>query len=160
MPSHGAIIFIGIFIQVILALLTTNDAKKRGHDPIGWLIVTLFLGVLGVLFYLLTRNDQVIPEEERPDSEPIKFLFLYGFVLFVGFFIFLFIGTLITPLFSSSQAAAAESNTLVGFVGMIITAVAVYAYRRNGESLRADKKGDSVGTKMMNLGRAFLLNTV
>lgn len=45
-----------------------SDAHKRGQNRSIWFILSLIFGILTVVVYLLVRNDQKLPKEERSDK--------------------------------------------------------------------------------------------
>jgi len=51
----GWILVIGVVLQLGLTYAVYEDAKRFGIDPVSWTAATLFLGIFGVLFYLLER---------------------------------------------------------------------------------------------------------
>jgi len=52
------ILLIGIGLQLGLTYAVYEDAKRFGIDPVSWTTATLFLGIFGVVFYLLERPHQ------------------------------------------------------------------------------------------------------
>ncbi|NPA74640.1 MAG: phage holin family protein, partial [Euryarchaeota archaeon] len=53
----GAIFFI---IWLVLAIWAYKDAKRRGMDaPIVWFLVVFFLGIIGLIIYLIVRPKEV-----------------------------------------------------------------------------------------------------
>jgi hypothetical protein len=63
----GNIVGIQIFADLVIALglvaiWMINDARERGVSPVPYLMITLFLGSLGPLAYLIRRTA---PAEER-----------------------------------------------------------------------------------------------
>src|SRR6478672_11005776 len=50
---------IGFVIEVALTWWVYNDAKKRGNpNAILWAVVTFFLGLIGLLIYILVGRNQ------------------------------------------------------------------------------------------------------
>ena len=45
-----------------------SDAHKRGQNRSIWFILSLIFGILTVVVYLLVRNDQKLPKEERSNK--------------------------------------------------------------------------------------------
>ncbi|MEM7276964.1 MAG: hypothetical protein AAF385_02470 [Pseudomonadota bacterium] len=50
-----------VFADLVVALILVlswmiPDAKKRGRNPIPWVVITLFLGSIGPLLYLATNT--------------------------------------------------------------------------------------------------------
>jgi hypothetical protein len=82
------LVFIGgIVIQVALARYTAADAYSRGENGLNWFVVVSTLGIIGVLFYLLSRPDRRLPEDEQPQNKVDPILAkvgLYGVVSVVG----------------------------------------------------------------------------
>lgn len=58
----GAIIGIGIKIWIILFI--ASDAKKRGMDPTMWIILEIFVGLVGLIVYLCVR-EPLLSERRR-----------------------------------------------------------------------------------------------
>lgn len=87
--------------QLILAYFTANDARSRGHDRLVWFILVLIFGVFTVLIYLLVRNDETLPEAERPDKRNLrKFVrptCVFGIAAIFGLVVFTVIGGVIAP---------------------------------------------------------------
>lgn len=90
-----------VVVQLALAKFTADDAHSRGHDRLLWATVVVLFGILGVVVYLLKRNDEKIPEAERPpkglnfDSDqnekpnPIVEIGIYLGSTFLGLVVFL-----------------------------------------------------------------------
>jgi len=57
----GWILLIGIGIQLALTYAVYEDTKRYGIDPVSWTTATFFLGIFGVLFYLLERPHKMDP---------------------------------------------------------------------------------------------------
>lgn len=51
-----------VFADLVVALILVlswmiPNAKKRGRNPVPWVVLTLFLGSIGPLLYLATSTD-------------------------------------------------------------------------------------------------------
>jgi uncharacterized membrane protein YozB (DUF420 family) len=62
--SPGATLFIlvaaaiiGLAIQIALLIWVYKDAEKHGKQGALWLVIVLFSGCIGVVIYLIIRND-------------------------------------------------------------------------------------------------------
>jgi hypothetical protein len=56
-------VFADLVIALTLAMFwIVSDAKKRGRNPIGWLVLTLATGSFGPLLYLLTQKGDLEPD--------------------------------------------------------------------------------------------------
>ena len=60
---------VAVFVQLLLAFLTAQDAHQRGHDRDVWFIAVLIFGILAIIIYLLTRNDREVPYSERKSEK-------------------------------------------------------------------------------------------
>ena len=50
-------IIIGLAIQIALLIWVYKDAEKHGKQGALWLVIVLFSGCIGVIIYLIIRND-------------------------------------------------------------------------------------------------------
>ncbi|MDL0138265.1 hypothetical protein PNP85_01910 [Halobacterium salinarum] len=72
LPFLGA-----LFLQLVLAFFTMEDARSRGHNSAGWFLFVVAFGIFAVLIYLLTRGQKLSKSEmaemrkDRRDWEPI-----------------------------------------------------------------------------------------
>ncbi len=67
--AFGAICFllIGIFIIFLLiAIWVYRDAESRGMSGVLWLLVVWFLGIIGLIVYLVVRKDKLQPMMTQP----------------------------------------------------------------------------------------------
>lgn len=48
--------FIGAIIPLLVAIWVSQDAKKRGMNPIGWGIFVFLILIIGLPAYLITRK--------------------------------------------------------------------------------------------------------
>lgn len=55
---------IGIIINIIFSIAVTEDALSRGHTEI-WGAIVLIFGIVGVVFYILVRNPEVVNPKQR-----------------------------------------------------------------------------------------------
>jgi hypothetical protein len=58
----GALIGIGIKIWIILFMV--SDARKRGMDPTLYVILEIFVGIIGLIIYLCSR-EPLLSERRR-----------------------------------------------------------------------------------------------
>jgi formate hydrogenlyase subunit 3/multisubunit Na+/H+ antiporter MnhD subunit len=84
MSVAGFIILGGVIFQIILAVAVVNDARSRGHDGLKWLVLTLLFGIAAVLIYLITRNDEKLPESDRPEDIGVRAVTLYSITIIGG----------------------------------------------------------------------------
>jgi apolipoprotein N-acyltransferase len=62
---------IGFVIEVALTWWVYNDAKKRGNpNAILWAVVTFFLGLIGLLIYILVGRNQGTAMGGPPPTGP------------------------------------------------------------------------------------------
>jgi hypothetical protein len=83
-------LLVGVGIQVALARYTASDAYKRGAGGRKWFFTVLIFGVIGVLFYLLSRPDERLPPEEQSPNAVDTYLrktIIYGSGSIIGLFI-------------------------------------------------------------------------
>lgn len=52
------IYLVALAILIWMAIAVWEDAKKRGLAPMGWALLVLFLGPVGVAVYMIVRNDR------------------------------------------------------------------------------------------------------
>ena len=57
MIAYVIAIIIGLAIQIALLIWVYKDAEKHGKQGALWLVVVLFSGCIGVIIYLIVRND-------------------------------------------------------------------------------------------------------
>lgn len=87
--------FGALIVQFALAKFTADDAHSRGHNETSWFVGVLIFGIPAILVYLLTRNDQRLPESERPPNKlnaRLSSAAIYGSAALVGLVIFGWIG--------------------------------------------------------------------
>jgi len=58
-----------LLFQAVLAKITAEDARSRGHDETFWFASVLFFGIFAVLVYLLKRSDNRLPESDQSAKE-------------------------------------------------------------------------------------------
>jgi Phospholipase_D-nuclease N-terminal len=58
----SALISIGLLVWMILFVV--SDAKKRGMDPTIWVILIIFVGLIGLIVYLCVR-EPLLSERRR-----------------------------------------------------------------------------------------------
>jgi hypothetical protein len=56
MICMGVSFLIGIALLIWIILFTVKDAKKRGMDPTIWVVLEIFLGLIGFIIYLCVRE--------------------------------------------------------------------------------------------------------
>jgi len=121
-----------VILQGVLAKITADDARSRGHDERVWFVYVLIFGVLAILIYLLTRNDQRLPESERSDSNleaTLSQIGLYASSLIVG--IFLSILVILTYQIDVSQISFGLVSFDPAFVSMaLVPPVCVFIAQR------------------------------
>jgi hypothetical protein len=66
------VLIIALSTQIGLAVVTSKDAHSRGHNRLYWFGSVLIFGLLGIIIYLLIRNDSRLPESERPPKQDLK----------------------------------------------------------------------------------------
>jgi hypothetical protein len=69
----GSMCWIGPIIAIILAIWVYKDAEERGDsNAVLWLIVVLFLGIIGLIIYLVVRKDKQPPQQyyQPPPQQP------------------------------------------------------------------------------------------
>ena len=76
---------IGFVIEVALTWWVYNDAKKRGNpNAVLWAVVTFFLGLIGLLIYILVgRNQGTMMGGPPPPALPAPSLPAVPAILFV-----------------------------------------------------------------------------
>lgn len=58
----GVIVVIWI-VWLVLAIWVYKDAKKRGMNGILWALIVFFLGIIGLIIYLLVRSSNKGPQQ-------------------------------------------------------------------------------------------------
>ena len=53
---YWIIILVWCVIGIILAIWVYRDAQSRGMNGALWLIITIFLGLIGLIIYLVVRE--------------------------------------------------------------------------------------------------------
>jgi len=98
MVSFGSILVIGLLLQLLLAYLTAEDARSRGHSSMAWFVCVLLIGVVGVLIYILIRRDTRLADAERPEplnskvDRAIRKGSPYMAIAFIGLLLFSMVG--------------------------------------------------------------------
>jgi hypothetical protein len=73
--AGGVLCFTGVFIllaiglKVGIILFIVSDAKKRGMDPTMWVILEIFVGLVGLIVYLCVREPLLSERRRRPRRE-------------------------------------------------------------------------------------------
>jgi len=49
---------IWFIIGILICIWVYKDAKSRGMSPVLWLLITLFLGIIGLIIYLVIRKPR------------------------------------------------------------------------------------------------------
>jgi hypothetical protein len=66
----GVSILIGIGIKIWIILFIVKDAKRRGMDPTLWVLLEIFVGLVGLIVYLCVREPLLSERRgERDDYE-------------------------------------------------------------------------------------------
>jgi hypothetical protein len=60
----GVVILLGIALKIGIILFIVSDAKKRGMDPTMWVILEIFVGLIGLIVYLCVR-EPLLSEKRR-----------------------------------------------------------------------------------------------
>jgi hypothetical protein len=60
----GVSILIAIALKIGIILFIVSDAKKRGMDPTMWVILEIFVGLVGLIVYLCVR-EPLLSEKRR-----------------------------------------------------------------------------------------------
>ncbi len=64
----GAFCFVWLIpfiIGILIAVWMYKDAKKRDENAILWLIIGIFLGIIGLIIWLVVRPDMAEVERKR-----------------------------------------------------------------------------------------------
>ena len=54
-----------LIVWIIVSLIVAHDARKRGMSEVGWFCAVFFLGLIGLIIYLVVRSRVVIPPGQR-----------------------------------------------------------------------------------------------
>jgi hypothetical protein len=65
MCVFGVAILIGLGIKIFIILFIVSDAKKRGMDPTIWVILEIFVGLIGLIVYLCVREPLLTERQRR-----------------------------------------------------------------------------------------------
>jgi len=58
-PGTSCFLVGGLWIiWLVLAIWVYKDAEKRGKNAILWLLLVFFLGIIGLILYLITRDKK------------------------------------------------------------------------------------------------------
>jgi len=68
------IVLIWFTLGIILALWVYKDAQKRIHNENIWIIIVLFLSIVGFLIYVFFREEEIIIEDEIDQEMEIQTL--------------------------------------------------------------------------------------
>ncbi len=68
------IILIWFILGIILALWVYKDAQKRYHNENIWIIIVIFLSIIGFLIYIFFREEEISIEEEIDQDMKIQTL--------------------------------------------------------------------------------------
>ncbi|MFX0072302.1 MAG: PLDc N-terminal domain-containing protein [Candidatus Hermodarchaeota archaeon] len=66
------IVLIWFILGIFLALWVYKDAQKRVHNENIWIIIVLFLSIIGFLIYIFFREEEISIEEEIDHDEEIQ----------------------------------------------------------------------------------------
>lgn len=61
----GVAAIIGLVIKVLIIVFIVSDAKKRGMDPTVWVILEVFVGLVGLIVYLCVREPLLTERQRR-----------------------------------------------------------------------------------------------
>ena len=64
----GVSILIGLGIKIWIILFIIKDAKRRGMDPTVWVILEIFVGLVGLIVYLCVREPLLSERRGRRDD--------------------------------------------------------------------------------------------
>jgi len=135
MVDMGVVVVVALafVVQLFLAMLTADDARKRGQGGIGWFIIVLILGILGIIIYLITRNDKRLPKDERTDFNGVSFAIAITMYTVIPTFVFLFI-FIISAVIAVSLSLEGQPIVLIclflGLSASIASIVGVYQFRK------------------------------
>jgi hypothetical protein len=62
------ILVVGIVVRVLILVWVYRDAQSRGKDATLWLLIVLFAGLIGLIIYLVVRDDR--PRYQYPAYYP------------------------------------------------------------------------------------------
>jgi hypothetical protein len=65
MMCIGVAVMIGIGIKVFIIIFIVSDARKRGMDPTLYVILEVFLGLIGLIVYLCSREPLLTERRGR-----------------------------------------------------------------------------------------------
>jgi len=55
---------IGVALKVLIIVFIVTDARKRGMDPTLWVLLEIFVGIIGLIVYLCVR-EPLLSERQR-----------------------------------------------------------------------------------------------
>jgi len=55
----GVAVVIGIALKVLIIVFIITDARKRGMDPTLYVLIEIFVGIIGLIVYLCVREPLV-----------------------------------------------------------------------------------------------------
>jgi cytochrome bd-type quinol oxidase subunit 2 len=69
-------VIIGLFVlNIIILVFVAKDAKSRGmENPVLWMILVLFTGILGLIIYLLARTSGELIQCSNCNNKRLKTL--------------------------------------------------------------------------------------
>lgn len=54
----AAVVIIWFVVWLLIAIWVYKDAEKRGKSGVLWLIIVLFLGIIGLIIWLVVRGEK------------------------------------------------------------------------------------------------------
>src|SRR5262245_48859509 len=60
----GVAVLIGLAVKVAIIWFIITDARKRGMDPTVWVLIEIFVGIIGLIIYLCVR-EPLLSEHRR-----------------------------------------------------------------------------------------------
>jgi len=61
-----------LVINIVLFVWVSRDAKARGVNSIGWMVIVFFLGVIGLIIYFFSRPTGVVEECPHCNNKRLK----------------------------------------------------------------------------------------
>ncbi|HJZ93771.1 MAG TPA: hypothetical protein VKE40_23050 [Gemmataceae bacterium] len=60
----GFAVLIGLGVKIAIIWFIISDARKRGMDPTVWVLIEIFVGLIGLIIYLCVR-EPLLSERRR-----------------------------------------------------------------------------------------------
>jgi hypothetical protein len=61
----GVVAVVGIGVKIWILIFIVTDAKKRGMDPTMYVILEIFVGIVGLIVYLCVREPLLTERQRR-----------------------------------------------------------------------------------------------